>query len=103
MKPTSPSTSQLLPNRSILAKINAVVRKTPQERNTQIPPEWDDSTSQAYRLLVGPKISEHVHPKAGTSEETESQDQDEDENSQNKKKTFTETSSITYKGFTTAS
>lgn len=86
MKPTSPSTSQLLPNRSILAKINAVVRKTPQERNTQIPPEWDDSTSQAYRLLVGPKISEHVHPKAGTSEEAESQDQDEDQNSQSKKK-----------------
>lgn len=86
MKPTSASSSQLIPNRSILAKINAVVRKKSHERNTQIPPEWDDSTSQAYRLLVGPRISDHVRPKAETSEEADAQDQEEDQNSQIQKK-----------------
>lgn len=86
MKSTNKSTSQLLPNRSILAKINAVVRKKSHERNTQIPPEWDDSTSQAYRLLIGPRIADHIPPKTENSEETEEQDQDGDENSQDHKK-----------------
>lgn len=86
MRPTSSSSSQLLPNRNILAKINAVVRKKSHERNTQIPPEWDESTSQAYRLLVGPKISDHVSQKAGTSEESEGQNQEGDQNLQNQKK-----------------
>lgn len=52
--------SQLISNRGILSQINPVVRKKSKNRNILVPPEWDTSTSKAYRLLVGPKINEYV-------------------------------------------
>jgi hypothetical protein len=51
---------QLLDNRGILAKINAVVRKKAKPPNTQVPPEWDPATAQSYRLLVGPAIRDYM-------------------------------------------
>ena len=57
------SKSQLLPNRGVLTRINPVVRKKTKTRNVHVPPEWDQSTAQAYRLLVGPKINNYVDEK----------------------------------------
>ncbi|OHT13126.1 hypothetical protein TRFO_16890 [Tritrichomonas foetus] len=88
MKPTNASTSQLLPNRGILTKINAVVRKKSHERNIQIPAEWDEHTAQAYRLLVGPKISEYIKEEAVEEGEAPDQTLDDDENYQKHMKLF---------------
>ena len=52
--------SQLLPNRGILTKINPIVRKKAKPKNIQVPVEWNETTAQAYRLLVGPNISGFV-------------------------------------------
>ncbi|EAX98203.1 hypothetical protein TVAG_263200 [Trichomonas vaginalis G3] len=68
--PRSGAKSQLITNRGILSQINPVVRKKSKARNILVPPEWDAMTSKAYRLLVGPKISDYVEiPKEEESNE----------------------------------
>lgn len=59
--PRRPAT-QLLPNRAVLSKMNTVVRKKPRGDMTvkqQVPAEWGGERSQAFRLLVGPRIKEY--------------------------------------------
>ena len=59
--PRRPAT-QLLPNRAVLSKMSTVVRKKPRGDATvkqQVPAEWGGERSQAFRLLVGPRIKEY--------------------------------------------
>lgn len=86
MNPTRSSTNQLLPNRGILTKINAVVRKKSHERNIQIPSEWEESTAQSYRLLVGPKINEFITPESENDDNLQSNESELDQTSQQQAK-----------------
>ena len=56
------ASSQLLPNRNVLAKLGTVVRRKGNPANRRVPAEWDPETAQSYRLLIGPKIKEFLPP-----------------------------------------
>jgi hypothetical protein len=65
--PRRPET-QLLQNRGILSKVNAVVRKKSKKSEKAVPVEWEEPVSQAFRLLVGPKIRDYVSMKQEITE-----------------------------------
>ena len=81
------STSQLLPNRNVLTKINPVVRKRSREKKVLVLPEWDEHTAQSYRLLVGPKIKDYIIPDLNTVSEIEAVEE-EDQSEQKEKEKF---------------
>lgn len=64
--------NQLLPNRGIVHKINPVVRKKAKSKNTQVPPEWNEVSAQAFRLLVGPRINNYITPESQSQTEVDS-------------------------------
>ena len=61
------ASSQLLPNRNVLAKLGTVVRRKANPANRRVPAEWDPETAQSYRLLIGPKIKEFLPPETPPS------------------------------------
>ena len=67
--PRRPGT-QLIDNRNVLNKINSVVKKKSKQKVIQMPPEWDSVTANAYRLLVGPKVSQYMSPQPTSQEKT---------------------------------
>jgi hypothetical protein len=53
---------QLLENRAVLRKVNAIVRRNSERASTEVPAEWDPAVGPAYRLLVGPGIASFLSP-----------------------------------------